>query len=230
MSRGAGFAIATAVLIVVALAGCAPAVPSPAHHTHAAAPISAPTPTPTPTPTAPPALSDLVLSPDGLGPLVIGSPVPDEPAASAVVVWNATKCDTTGAWLPNYPDGPLGPNGNPTGIPFYFALDHKSDPLTYINVNSTQITTSAGISIGSTLAQLKAAYPHFDAVVKGPVTDLYDIKGQKAQLVIEVKRPGADGNDIAWDNKVVLMEVGALAIPVSSLYGNDAGGGICPGP
>lgn len=227
MSMIKGIAAGLGLVTILALAGCAPAVTL-AQHTHAATPSA--TPTPTPTPTAPPALSELVLSPDGLGPLVIGSPVPDESPATAVVLWNPTKCGTTGAWLPNYPDGPLGPDGDPTGAPFYFAVDHKTDSLTYINVRSTQIKTTTGISIGSNRQQLLAAYPHFDAIVKSHSTDLYEIRGPKAQLVIEVKRPGADGSGVAWDNTVVLMEVGTIAAGVGSLYGNDAGGGVCPAP
>jgi hypothetical protein len=172
-------------------------------------------------------LSQLVLSPDGLGPLVIGSPVPVEPASTAVVVWNPTYCGGTGAWLPNYPDGPLGPNGDPTGIPFYFAVGHKTDDLKYINVDSTQIKTSAGISIGSTRQQVLAAYPRFDAIVAGPVTDLYEINGPNAKLVIEVERTGGDPD---YANRVALMEVNWLGSAPGSLYGNDAGGGICPGP
>ena len=94
-------------------------------------------------------------------------------------------------------------------------------------MSSTQIKTGAGISIGSTRAQVTAAYAHFDAIGTGPLTDLYEINGPKAKLVIEVEKANGDPN---YSNKVVLMEVNGLGSAPGSLFGNDAGGGICPAP
>jgi len=142
------------------------------------------------------------------------------------VIWDPTTCGDTGAWLPNYPAGPLGPNGPATGAPFYFAVEDQSDPLTYINVDSTQIHTSAGISIGDTGAQVVAAYPHIDAIVTAPETDLYEINGPHAKLVIEIGRAGGDPTFV---DKVIVMEVNPLGSSPGSIVGNDAGGGICPG-
>jgi hypothetical protein len=216
MIRGA--VVLGALVVVVGLSGCAPAVTTAAHPSSSHT-VAAPTPTV-------PSLADLVLSPDGLGPLVIGSPVPDETAGSAVVLWDSTKCGGAGAWLANYPVGPIGGDGDPTGAPFSFAVQHQTEPLSYINVVSTQIKTSMGISIGDTRTQVTTAYPHADAVVTGPLTDLYEINGAKAKLVIEVGRLGEV--PAAEVNKVVLMEVNGLGSAPGSLYGNDAGGGICP--
>lgn len=213
--------LAVGAIVVVVLAGCAPTSKPESQHTNIAA--SAPTSTPTPTPTAPPALSDLVLSPDGLGPLVLGSPVPDESASTAVVLWDPTKCGTTGAWLPNYPDGPT-IYGN--SIPFQFALDHQTDPLTYLVILSPSIRTTTGISLGDTLAQVKAAYPTFDAVISGPQTDLYVVDGAAGELVVEIGKTGAAASAVG---KVADLWIRLKnSTPPGSIDGNDAGGGICP--
>ncbi len=228
------FVLPSAVLVVIALtvglAACDTGVdPSSASSTGASTtappqPSSSPS---VPAPAVPPALAELTLSPDGLGPLRLGSPVPDVPAASAVVVWNGTKCGRGGAWLANYPAGPIGPGGDPTGAPFFFAVAHKIDSLSYINISSTQIKTSAGISIGSSVARLKTAYPEFDRVVAAPTTTLYELNGSHGTLVMEV---GTKGKVPASEaNRVVLMEIEQLGAESGSLFGNDAGGGICPG-
>ncbi|HEY5231899.1 MAG TPA: hypothetical protein VIJ11_13535, partial [Galbitalea sp.] len=117
MMRGA--VVVGALVVVVGLSGCAPAA-LPAPHPTSSHVVAAPTPTPT----TPPALSELVLSPDGLGPLRIGFPVPDQPLASAVVVWDPTKCGTTGAWISRYTDADATPE-SPTGGAFFFAVDTK---------------------------------------------------------------------------------------------------------
>jgi hypothetical protein len=174
------------------------------------------------TPAAPPALTDLVVSPDGLGPLVVGSPVPETDMASAVAVWNPTKCGATGAWLPNYPDSPT--LDQLSDVPFVVGTNNKSDPISFIGVRSVDIKTAAGIHIGSTADQLAAAYPKFDQTVdEGPVV-LYSINGKQSQLVIEFARQASVPAD---DGTVVQIEVESGTAPPVGAYGTD-GFGYCP--
>jgi hypothetical protein len=127
--------------------------------------------------------------------------------------------------MPNYPDG-ITIYGS--GAPFELALEHKEDRLGFINILSPEIKTAAGISLGSTLAQLTAAYPTFAILASGPLTNLYVLNGTNGQLVFEVGKAGAGlGAD---ENRVVNLWIRTRSsTPPGSIFDNDAGGGICPG-
>ncbi|MFT4285574.1 MAG: hypothetical protein QM598_12140, partial [Protaetiibacter sp.] len=81
------------VVAALALSACA-SDPEPAGSTPP--PAASQTPSPTPTPTRP-ALDELVLTPEGLGDIRIGQPVPDADPALAIVTWNARGCEDTWA-------------------------------------------------------------------------------------------------------------------------------------
>ena len=213
-----GIALSVGLVAIFALAGCAPAVtsgtPSPTHTTAESEP--------TPTPVAPPELSDLVITPDGLGALAIGSPVPDQSSGSALVTWNATKCGATGAWVPNYPDS-LGLD-QVSDVPFVVGTTSKSDPVKFIRVASIDIHSAKGIHIGSTAAELTAAYPTFDHTVDEGLVVLYSINGANSQLVFEFAKQGSIPAD---DGTVVQIEAeSGTGTPVGAA-GTD-GFGYCP--
>ena len=124
-----------------------------------------------------------MLSPEGLGPIVMGRPIASLPPDIAVAVFDDTFCDfggtgDHGGWKPNYdltsdghwaflPEGPLS----------------VSDPVTNLTVQSPEIRTSSGIGIGSTEAEVKNAYSTLQAVSSFDFTG-YSIPGTNGQLVL----------------------------------------------
>jgi hypothetical protein len=175
---------ATLLLVVSALVltGCTP----PAEETAPSASSSASvTPTPTPTVEAPavkPTLARLVLSPEGLGPIVIGEPIAVEPVDVAVAVFDDTFCDfgdssDHGGWKPNYD---LTADGHWPFLPEGAAV--VTDPVTSITVQSNEIRTAQGLGLGSTNAQLAAQYGDIAPVESFGYLG-YSVPGTRGQLV-----------------------------------------------
>lgn len=205
-----GVAAAGAVALgVVQLAGMRGADPTPPASTAPApAPTDEPT-TPAPTtpsddpveptdePTAPadtrPPLEDLVISLDGLGPLAIGSTVPATPAPTDLIRWDADFCAGTevpGRWLTSYDDliDADGKHWQP------FSVSVFEDHVLRINVQVAGPHTAEGIEVGSTLAQLQAAYPGLEkvrsAVDTGIPIDAWGLRDGETTLVFEVSANG----------------------------------------
>ncbi|OOB89232.1 hypothetical protein [Rathayibacter sp. VKM Ac-2630] len=184
-------------------------------------------------PAGPPALSDLVLTPDGLiapggaGSLLVGQPIPTDAGASALAAFDADFCTPAweeagvevdgapGRWVPNYPDetqpGVMG------RFPFGLLADEQTAPLRLIVVSSPALRTAGGAGIGSTRAELEAALAG-TAQVTGtddPVgVDAYTVRGANASLTFEV----GNGTDV-----VELAHVGPLLDVPLTLWGTDAG-------
>jgi len=225
-----------AVVLALALAGCAPAVHPHHHQTHAAGPTASVTPTPSPTK---PALADLVLSPDGLGDVAINQPVP---SSTLLFTFDPTKCVSAetgiaagspdaGAWTATYP--PVDPS-NPQQAPFILVdrPQNLTGTVTTIWVWSPGVHTAAGIQVGSTRAQLLAAYPHPDAVEHGAISDVYVIDGSVGHLVMEVARTDS-GDPGYWpaDQVDTVLWMGAVAPggDARAIAGTDGGPSTCPG-
>lgn len=172
------------VAVVVLLAGCAQSSPTvDAEQT----PTTTPSVTPTiePWPEGKPRLSELVLSPDGLGPIRMGEAIPEAEAEVAVALLDSTYCDLNhpdsghGGWLPNYP-----PNEN-WNLAFFVESSEASveAPVVSIYVGSDEIRTAEGLGVGSTIAELNAFYG--GAIVEIP-TDFaiaHVVQGTRGELI-----------------------------------------------
>ncbi|HEY2642421.1 MAG TPA: hypothetical protein VGI56_01590 [Galbitalea sp.] len=224
--------LAMAVVAVLTLVGCSPPSPTSAPSstaTAAAAATDAPTPTPTP---GKPTEADLVVTPDGIAPLVVGEPIPDESADTAIAIWNPSFCvnstagikpgdPTAGAWTANYPEDATGYS---VSLPFSVVVPThvKADPISQIMVSSANLSTSQGIRVGSTTAQLKAAYP---SLVTGPhstISDIYSVDGTTGTLVFEV----ANGlTPHYWSTKqigaILWMRIVPLGSEIYAIAGTD---------
>ena len=144
------------------------------------------------------------MSPDGIGPLLIGEPVPDEPKAQAVAVWDAKKCyrssatakvgdPAVGGWTANYPLVSVGAFSSP-GFSVYTVGDVEDGDIHSLWVESPKLTTAEGISIGSTLAEVRAAYPSPDHVItSNRYADLYVLDGTVGRMTIEVAKKNTAG-------------------------------------
>ena len=231
--RRTALLLSAAVLPVLLLAtGCAADRPSGTPSSAVAGPTPSPpaqpSATPSSTPAAAPPLAELVLSPDGLGPLVLGRPIDPR-----LATFDAHACRTDEnkdmasaddpiweAWLPNYPQGP-----EPfwRGYPRYpFEPHHNPDgTLQWLSIRTDKISTAKGIGLLSPEADVKAAYPDADVVEENGAR-VYSIAGTAGRLVLEIASAemagdGLDAGDV-WN-----VRVQPLDWPVGSWAHSDAG-------
>src|SRR5690349_13541633 len=117
-------AVAVAVALVVTCSGCAPQA---AQDVPTLAPLETVTPTPTPTSvSSKPELSELVLSPDGLGPLLVGQAPPVTDPAIDILVFDVDHCADdeesimygvpAGKWVANYEPALSSNTNDPFGV------------------------------------------------------------------------------------------------------------------
>jgi hypothetical protein len=191
------------------------------------APVASATPTSTPTPTKP-ALDTLTVSPQGIDTVLLGSPVPTESASTAIVtydddhckVWGAVGQPGVGIWLPNYSTSSVVTDG-PNSFTVHTKGRVKSGIVTSLWVWSPKITTESGIHIDSSLAEVKAAYPHPSFLIHAALTDIYVIDKGTGRMVIEVGR-SAGGEITAADiGKVLYLGVQPTSLKVSSIANVD---------
>ncbi|HEY2642422.1 MAG TPA: hypothetical protein VGI56_01595 [Galbitalea sp.] len=189
-------------------------------------PIPSAAPSPTPTTVE---LSQLTLTPAGLTDLDVGKPVP---ADNRLVKYSPTRCPTSGGWLTLYPQDTNDSSGQPLD-PFDVVTEHgnATSDVTTVFVWSKQIATPEGIRVGSTQAQVLAAYPNAKHSVSY-ATDVYAVPSSAGTLVIEV----AGHNSFAkgeWPTSELGTVVWMFALqpnaPVASIAGNNDAG-PCPTP
>jgi hypothetical protein len=197
-------------------------------------------PTVPPAPAAPapaaPTLASLTLSAEGLGPLIVGSAVP---ASAEIVRWDPAHCveegtgivegdPYAGAWLPIFPASPTPTLGERPPFTMMTADGFRDSPIREVTVWSAEVATAEGVRAGDGRAALFAAYPRFDEVVKGELSDVYAIDGIHGRLLFEVAKPsdlpeladywGTAVHTVLW---IRVVSAGGAAAPIAA---SDAGG------
>jgi hypothetical protein len=169
-----------------------------------------------------------VISPDGLGDLLIGDPI-----QTALATYDPQGCLTQeridrgvspddprlATWVPNYPTFE---GGRGTTRPFVLYPSQGNDPLTHVFVYSPEISTSRSVHVGSTEAEVVAAYPdapYADGGIGGN-SRAYGIEGERGRLVIEVQNPDQEspGGRIVW-----AIRAETLDRPLGTLAATGAG-------
>jgi hypothetical protein len=132
-----------------------------------------------------------------------------------------------GAWLANYPTVNNPARDVATAFDVATVGFTQDGAVGRIFVLSPEITTAEGIHVGSTEAELLAAYPNYDEKIEGDLSNGYSVRGTDGQLMFEIAKnsvhPGYWPAD--FDGKVVWIS--ALADATHPLYitaGSDAGG------
>ena len=237
------FSIVVGALSLTLLSGCAP-TPAPVP---GATPSGSPEASASGEPAAPsrPALSELVLSAEGLGPLLLGDEVAWEPELR-IVLFDPIACTdaVTGEPLGIGPDDPfagawlvdpfyeLPPTPESNGQPFGVSVDETDgNALLRIDLYTDDIPTDGGVRIGDDRADVLAGHPSA-AVVPGGLTDIYVVTGTNGILQIEVASRSTPENDEYWASSGVLdgevMYIHAVITPIGVFSvagsGNIAGG------
>ena len=186
--------VAIGVVLLIALSGCGPAFDGADPPAPSETPSSSRTPTSAstlPAPTGKPDISELVIGPDGLGPLLLGSPPPNFGPDVDVLVYVNDYCQEAfddgyvgdpGLWVANYPEALDGEETRPFGV---WVTDGA---IKEIAVYLPGVHTERGIGVGSTREEVLAAYPDgFSRTVPGGDSpSFYVIDSATGQLQIEV--------------------------------------------
>ena len=151
---------------------------------------ASPSPSATPEPTKP-ALADLVLSTEGIAPLVIGQAPPVTDPELDILIYDPVVCqadvdagwiDEPGMWVANYGEARLGRGPSPFGVWI------KDGLLYMVQVGSPEVKTAEGIGRMSSGADLLAAYPGTLELMPddGGDSDVYRLVGQAGNLYFDV--------------------------------------------
>jgi hypothetical protein len=231
VSRSTPVAVSVVALALILTACTSPAPVAP---TPSVTPVDTPTATAAPTPELPD-LSELVLSPDGLGDggasdILIGEAPVSTGAVTDLLTYSADECAAEtpkdpGLWISTYDDvdegdGPVAP----------FAVSVADGIVQYLAVNTNQITTVDGLGLGSSLDALLGIYTGGpdEVVDHADVSQVYVINGTVGKLLFEVAIDGVDGY---WPADKLNTVVGLYVFPIDAeaygLAGTDAVFGVC---
>lgn len=214
-------------LLTMVVTGCSTAAP----RGESPRPSDTPSVEPAPSASARPSADELVIGPDGVGDLAIGSPVPQTDPAIAIVEWDPEACTGMGVGLPGYPFDGLWEStvdatnvlwaGRPafgiaTGSSFAEIPGEQVAPVQIIEMWTEQIATDRGIRIGSTEAEVEAAYPDVEPSSElNPSSRAYLVPGADGTMVIEIGVADEWGDSTG--TVLVISVIASPAPPVSSL-------------
>ena len=211
--RDPAFVVAS-VVVTLALSACSS--------------VAAPKPTATPAPTAATLnISSLTLTPAGVGAVSVGAPIP----TNDLVKYGPNLCAPGPGWITLSPKSTDNSSGQPLD-PFDVLTDDHSQTkaVTTVFVWSKQIATPEGIRVGSSQAEVVAAYPSAKQF-SSYATRVYAVRGTTGTLVIEVAShndfakgewPASELGTVVW---MFTIEAGAKP---KSIAGDNAAG-PCPG-
>lgn len=193
-------------------------------------PVARSTPSPGPSQTA--TETELVVSTAGLGPLVIGAPVP----LGAPVSWNPTAClapngtATTaedgyaGLWQPTIRTA--GEESGAGSAPFWIITEkgERSGAISLIQVWSSQFRTPSGLRVGSTEARVRSALPGITPQDDGS-TRWYSVVAGGNRMTFSLDENSAPTSDPIT---VRVISVYPARYPDVSWGPGTLGGAYCP--
>jgi hypothetical protein len=210
-------ALAAVVLTTAMLSGCStqpPTSPTTAEANETSTPAPAPTK---------PALADLIVTPEGIGDVIVGEPPRSENAETALLTFVEGYCQpaidelielygsepglSPDKWVANFEPALSGQSDSP------FAVSVVDDAINLIVINDPALQTGEGVGLGSTRAELLAAYPNA-TLEPGSIantSELYVVEGEHSRIEME----------ISLTNEVVGLENAALNTVWSFRVNND---------
>jgi hypothetical protein len=214
--------------LALTLSACDPSGGAPTPTVTAADPTPVDSPTPVPEPTKP-ALSELVITPEGLGNVGIGVEIAAVAPEFDAAVFVADYCAAydgvdPGKWVANYEPA----LSRESADPFNFYVDEHNVPLV-LSVGTSEIPTDHGVRVGDTEDALVAAYPEgFDErIVRfDGATTLHVVHGTHGQLIYEVFNDDIL-EDGSFQHQVWNIHVLTIDEEPYGFANTDAGWGTC---